>query len=45
MLESGQIGVVGAMYNIETGAVEFYNDVIFIKDDLNPEFSVASLKY
>jgi carbonic anhydrase len=45
MLESGQIGVVGAMYNIDTGAVEFYNDVMFIKDDLNPEFSVSSLKY
>ncbi|WP_017733408.1 carbonic anhydrase family protein [Nafulsella turpanensis] len=24
MIESGQIGIVGAMYNVETGVVEFY---------------------
>ena len=45
MVESGAIGVVGAMYNIETGKVEFYEDVMFIKDDQNPEFSVAELRH
>lgn len=45
MVEAGQIGVVGGMYNIETGAVEFYDDVMFIKDEINPNFSVGSLKY
>lgn len=45
MVESGEIGVVGAMYNIETGKVDFYDDVEFIKDELNPEFSVAELRH
>ncbi len=45
MVENGQIGVVGAMYNIETGKVEFYDDVMYIRDEKNPEFSVAELRY
>lgn len=45
MVENGEIGVVGAMYNIETGQVEFYDDVEYIKDDANPEFSVAELRH
>jgi carbonic anhydrase len=45
MVEKGEIGVVGAMYNIETGKVDFYSDVEFIKDELNPEFSVEELRY
>ncbi|MBN8687219.1 MAG: carbonic anhydrase [Chitinophagales bacterium] len=45
MVESGEIGVVGAMYNIDTGLVEFYNDVQFIRDEKNPEFSVAELRH
>lgn len=45
MVESGEIGVVGAMYNIETGKVEFYKDVSFIKDELNPAFSVSELRH
>lgn len=45
MVESGEIGVVGAMYNIETGKVEFYEDVEFIKDEVNPEFSLAELRH
>ncbi|HRH56482.1 MAG: carbonic anhydrase family protein [Chitinophagales bacterium] len=45
MVENGEIGIVGAMYNIETGKVEFYDDVQFIKDDENPEFSVAELRH
>lgn len=45
MVEKGEIGVVGAMYNIETGKVDFYEDVLFIKDELNPNFSVAELRH
>lgn len=45
MVENGEIGVVGAMYNIETGQVEFYEDVEYIRDEMNPEFSVAELRH
>ena len=45
MVENGQIGVIGAMYDIETGVVEFYEDVLFIRDIDNPEFSVAQLRH
>jgi carbonic anhydrase len=45
MLENGQIGIVGAMHDIETGRVTFYDDVMYIKDDMNPEFSVAELRH
>ena len=45
MVESGEIGVVGAMYNVENGEVEFYKDVEYIKDELNPNFSVAELRH
>ena len=45
MVENGEIGVVGAMYDIDSGKVIFYDDVMFIRDDMNPEFSVASLRY
>ena len=45
MVENGEIGIVGAMYNIETGKVEFYDDVMYIRDDKNPSFSVADLKH
>uniref|UniRef100_UPI0037BFB1D6 carbonic anhydrase n=1 Tax=Flavobacterium sp. TaxID=239 RepID=UPI0037BFB1D6 len=45
MLEAGQIGIVGAMHDIETGLVTFYEDVQYIKDDLNPEFTVAELRH
>ena len=43
MVETGQIGVIGAMYNIETGIVEFYDDVTYIKDETNPTFKVEEL--
>ena len=36
MIAKGEIGIVGAMHNIETGEVNFYNDVEFINDSLNP---------
>lgn len=45
MVENGEIGVVGAMYNIETGQVEFYDDVEYIRDEANPAFSVAELRH
>jgi carbonic anhydrase len=45
MVESGEIGVVGAMYNIDTGKVEFYPGTSYIKDELSPDFSVASLRH
>lgn len=45
MVETGQIGVVGAMYDIETGEVSFYDDALYIRDDQNPEFSVADLRH
>jgi carbonic anhydrase len=45
MVESGAIGVVGAMYNIDTGRVEFYDDVQYVRDEQNPEFSVADLRH
>ena len=45
MLEEGQIGIVGAMHDIESGKVIFYDDVMYIKDDLNPEFTVADLRH
>jgi carbonic anhydrase len=45
MVENGEIGVVGAMYNIETGQVEFYSDAEFIKDEKNPDFSVQELRH
>ena len=45
MVENGEIGVVGAMHDIETGKVTFYEDVMFIRDEHNPEFSVADLRY
>ncbi|MBP6557901.1 MAG: carbonic anhydrase [Flavobacterium sp.] len=45
MIENSEIGIVGAMHNIETGKVKFYTDVMYIKDELNPDFSVANLQY
>lgn len=44
MLENGEIGIVGGMHNLETGEVTFYDEVIYIKDELNPVFSVAELR-
>jgi carbonic anhydrase len=45
MVENGEIGIVGAMHNIETGKVTFYDDVMFIRDEQNKDFSVADLRY
>lgn len=45
MLENGEIGIVGANYDVESGIVEFYEDTLYIKDDTSPEFSVADLRH
>jgi carbonic anhydrase len=45
MIDNGQIGIVGAMHNIETGEVSFYDDVVYIKDEKSPDFSLNDLKY
>ena len=45
MIEESKIGIVGAMHNIESGKVTFYTDVMYIKDDKNPKFSVADIQY
>lgn len=45
MVENGKIGVVGAMYNVESGVVEFYTDVMYIRDEQNADFSVAVLRH
>lgn len=45
MLNKGEIGIIGAMHNIETGKVEFYKDVSYIKDEKNPKFSLAELRH
>jgi carbonic anhydrase len=45
MLDKGEIGIVGAMYNIDNGKVEFYKDVLYIKDAKNPKFSLAELRH
>ncbi len=42
MIQNGEIGIVGAMHDIETGKVVFYEDSQFIKDE-NSNFSVADL--
>lgn len=44
MIEKGLIGIVGAMHDIETGEVTFYDEVTYIKDELNPNFSVSELR-
>lgn len=40
MLEKGEIGIVGGNYNIETGKVEFYEDVCYINDEQAPDFNI-----
>jgi carbonic anhydrase len=45
MVENGEIGIIGAMHNIETGEVVFYKDVEFIKDDKNQDFTIAELRH
>jgi carbonic anhydrase len=45
MVETGQIGVVGAMYDLDTGKVSFYDEVAFINDEKNEHFSLEELRH
>ena len=45
MIENGEIGIVGAMHNIETGEVSFYEEVAYIKDEQSPNFNLNELKH
>ena len=45
MIENGEIGIVGAMHNIETGEVSFYDEVTFINDEQSPNFNLNELKH
>lgn len=44
MLEAGHIGVVGAMYNVETGKVTLCDKVFYINDTQNPDFSLNDFR-
>jgi carbonic anhydrase len=44
MLEEGLIGVVGAMYNVKTGKVIFSEDVQYINDEKNPNFTLSDFR-
>ncbi len=45
MIENGEIGIIGAMHNIETGEVSFYDEVTFINDEQSPNFNLNELKH
>ncbi|SCY00724.1 carbonic anhydrase family protein [Flavobacterium caeni] len=45
MIENGSIGIVGAMHNIETGEVTFYDDALYINDAESVDFSLAKLRH
>lgn len=40
MIEKGEIGIVGANHDIETGIVTFYEDTLYINDEETKEFSI-----
>lgn len=44
MLEKGEIGVVGAMYSVKTGKVNFFDDVTYINDVQDPNFSISDFR-
>ena len=44
MIEKGEIGICGAMYNVETGKVEFYEDTFVIHDDGTTEAKASEAK-
>jgi carbonic anhydrase len=44
MLEAGEIGIIGAMYDVKSGVVEFCEDSLFINDSLNPNFNVSDFR-
>lgn len=45
MIENGEIGIVGAMHDIETGKVIFYEDSNFIKDNENTKFHEEDFRH
>lgn len=45
LIENGTLGVVGGMYNIETGIVEWYDDVMYIQEEVLHDVSSESLRY
>jgi carbonic anhydrase len=44
MLEAGEIGIIGAMYDVKSGVVDFCEDSLFINDSLNPNFNVSDFR-
>ncbi len=44
MLETGAIGIVGAMYDVKSGVVEFCEEAMFINDSQNPTFSLKNFR-
>lgn len=42
MLKNGQIALVGAMYDVETGMVHFYEDEMIASHNLKPEASAVA---
>ena len=44
MLETGAIGIVGAMYDVKSGVVEFCEEAMFINDSQNPTFSLKDFR-
>lgn len=44
MLEKGEIGIVGAMYDVKSGVVEFCEESMFINDSQNPTFSLNDFR-
>lgn len=45
MLEAGDIAVVGGMYDLDSGQVNFYDDVAYINDEQNSNFSLTELRH
>jgi carbonic anhydrase len=43
MVLNKEIGIVGAMHNIDTGDVHFYEETCFIKDEVNPDLSIRDI--
>ncbi|WP_299824131.1 carbonic anhydrase family protein [uncultured Pontibacter sp.] len=39
MIQNGEIGIIGGMYDVETGAVEFYEHTFNIKETVNEELA------
>ena len=45
MLESGSVGIVGAMYDISSGLIEICTDSFYIKDEISPQLSFANFRH